>query len=420
MLHFIFLRLLTGNQSVIPQYSLNNGQLTMLMKLFFTKFDELIPRNKPYDHRIGDGLVLRISATGHRSFQFKYSYRNTRKTMTIAPFGLLTLNEIADRHKAARLSLLHGLCPMVEREKEKEKLLAEQLTINDLADLYLNEHPVNLKRPEQPAYIINRFIKPRLGKIIASELPIKKLHAATSSASPTVARKIAERLNSIYTYAIGKGVINIANPLAGKVSNFGKRGGKTTRILSIDQIKVFLANVFTCGLNESFANASLLLLLTGQRKGEILNAKWSEIDFQKRTLTIPQERLKTAISDNNKKHLDHVIHLSDFSLRVLNSQFRRTGVKERIFAGASPESYNKSLSLAFSSMQLPHFTPHDLRRTFYTQNIELEVDAHVLEKILNHKMVGVSAHYNLYEYFKERKQALDHWGGFLIPWNTMY
>ena len=60
-----------------------------------------------------------------------------------------------------------------------------------------------------------------------------------------------------------------------------------------------------------------------------------------------------------------------------------------------------------------HFTPHDLRRTFYTENIERGVDIFVLEKIVNHTITGTMAHYNLAEYWPFRVKTLNDWGTFL-------
>lgn len=393
----------------------------MQSQLFSIDFDAIKPPLKPLDLRIGDGLILHISLTNYRVYQFKYRYLGKRKTMTFGPFDLLSLDDVNRLHKDARRSLLNGKCPMNERKVQLDKANAERLTINDLAALYINEHVVTLKRPEQPTYIIERFIFPTLGKIHVSDLQMKDVHQATNKAAPTVARKIVERLNAIYEFAISKGIINMVNPLANKVKNFGVRPGKTTRTLSFDEIQVFVSQLPVSGLHPSFVNASLLLLATGQRKGEILNAQWEDIDFDNKRLTIPQDRLKTAKSDTDKKSNAHVIHLSGFALSLLKSQLNRTQGKKQVFFDVSPLSYNKLLTCALVAIGLRHFTPHDLRRTFFTRNVERntehglakEVNAFVLEKILNHKMEGIMAHYNLAEYMEERKEALDAWGGFL-------
>jgi integrase len=393
----------------------------MQSQLFSIDFEAIKPPLKPFDLRIGNGLILHISLTNYRVYQFKYRYLGKRKTMTFGPFDLLSLDDVNRLHKDARRSLLNGKCPMNERKIQLDKANAERLTINDLAALYINEHVVTLKRPEQPIYMIERFILPLVGKIQASDLQMKDVHRATNKAAPTVARKVVERLYAIYDFAIGKGIINIVNPLTNKVKNFGVRAGKTTRTLSFDEIQVFVSQLPVSGLHPSFVTVSLLLLATGQRKSEILNAQWKDIDFDNRKLVITQDRLKTAKSDTDKKSNDHVIHLSDFALSLLKSQLNRTQGKKLVFFDVSPLSYNKALTVALLAIGLRHFTPHDLRRTFVSRNVEKntelgavnKVDEFVLEKILNHKMKGIMAHYNLAEYMEERKEALDAWGGFL-------
>lgn len=56
------------------------------------------------------------------------------------------------------------------------------------------------------------------------------------------------------------------------------------------------------------------------------------------------------------------------------------------------------------------FTPHDLRRTAATRMADIPVHAHVIEKVLNHRMKGVMAVYNYADYLPERQRALADWG----------
>jgi integrase len=59
------------------------------------------------------------------------------------------------------------------------------------------------------------------------------------------------------------------------------------------------------------------------------------------------------------------------------------------------------------------FTPHDLRRSMATQLAERGVQPHIIEKMLNHRMEGVWAVYNRYEYLPERQAAWRMWGATL-------
>lgn len=67
-------------------------------------------------------------------------------------------------------------------------------------------------------------------------------------------------------------------------------------------------------------------------------------------------------------------------------------------------------------LQLPHFTLHDLRRTFATVQASLGTPVHVTEAILAHssgQVSGVTAIYNRYDYLKESREALDRYEAWL-------
>lgn len=378
-------------------------------KINFDLLHKITPRKKAFDHRIGDGLVMNVQPSGTKTIQLKYRYRQRAKTLTIGRLNLLSSHEILNEYYESKKLLLLGICPVAQRKEEKVRALTSSVSLTDLIDVYCNEHVITLKRPEHSLYLIDKHIRPKLGKVRADELSLSHVYQLTKSLAPTVARKVAERLNSILNYSIGKGIVSISNPLDGNVRNFGQKGGRTERTLSFDDINHLVNCLPQSGLNLSYQCVTLLLLLTGQRKTEWLEAEWTEINFSKYTFTIDPNRLKTSRSENDSKSKEHIVHLAPQAITLLKEQHERTGQKRKIFADVSPDYYNQALSKATSMINMKHFTPHDLRRTFFSRNIDLDVDAFVIEKILNHKMVGVMAHYNLSEYTEQRIKALNGW-----------
>jgi integrase len=62
-------------------------------------------------------------------------------------------------------------------------------------------------------------------------------------------------------------------------------------------------------------------------------------------------------------------------------------------------------------LDIPGFTPHDLRRTFSTKLGEMLVPGHLIDRITNHKPTGITDRvYNKYDYFREKQDALNAWG----------
>jgi integrase len=156
--------------------------------------------------------------------------------------------------------------------------------------------------------------------------------------------------------------------------------------------------------------------------------KWTEIDVDKRTWTLPRHRVK---SDRG-----HEVHLSDAAIEVLRSLprivsagnerdlvFTVTGTTavsgfgnaKRRFDLIMAEARRHSLGLS-EHTKIPDWRLHDLRRTAATGMARLNIAPHVVDKVLNHSggtIRGVAAVYNRFEYLEERRAALEAWGRYV-------
>lgn len=156
-------------------------------------------------------------------------------------------------------------------------------------------------------------------------------------------------------------------------------------------------------------------MATGQRRGEISNLKWSQIDLDAKQLVIPAEKSK-----NGKPH---VVPLSDFALNLL-AQVLRFSNCDWVFTTTrkSPISgFSKALRNILAQSETSEWRFHDLRRTASSGMARLGIAPHVVEKALNHisgTISGIAAVYNRYGYDAERREALDKWGEFLNGFNS--
>src|SRR5262249_43580988 len=143
------------------------------------------------------------------------------------------------------------------------------------------------------------------------------------------------------------------------------------------------------------------LMLTGCRREEIGLLRWSEIDMDARTITLPAERTK-----NGQKH---VVPLSDAALNILQSMPRRDG-RDYVFGrsgnGYSNWSEAKSRLDARVEPKEP-WTLHDLRRTVRTGLGRLGVAPHVSEAVLNHLPPKLTRTYDVNKYEAEKHEALE-------------
>ena len=148
-----------------------------------------------------------------------------------------------------------------------------------------------------------------------------------------------------------------------------------------------------------------LLLLTGCRRSELAELLWSDIDLDRREIVIPGERYK-----NLKAHL---VPLSTQAVMLIAALphlagspyvFSATGKKPLGGIFRRTHQLNELIDPA-----LAKWGPHDLRRTVRTGLSRLGVPAEVAERCLGHLPGGIQRHYDMHQYAREKRAALQLW-----------
>jgi integrase len=152
-----------------------------------------------------------------------------------------------------------------------------------------------------------------------------------------------------------------------------------------------------------------VLALTGQRREEVAQITWSEIEEATRTWHIPSQRAKNAKA--------HLVHLSDPVWVIIKSQPQHCRFVFATSGGKNFQSFKFAKANLDQLSGVTGWRIHDLRRTVVTGMARLGVPPHVADKILNHQsgtISGVAAVYQKHEFLTERKDALDRWGRHVI------
>ncbi len=202
---------------------------------------------------------------------------------------------------------------------------------------------------------------------------------------------------------IGLNVIDLAHAPAKPQSR--------DRVLSHDEIKAVWKAATAC--YYPFEPIVKLLLLTGQRRDEIANLKWSELSETLDLITFEGSRTK-----NNRAHVLPLPPLATSILKELPKiAVSHDKMSEYVFTtiGTAPFSGFSNGKIALDKHcdpKLPDWHLHDLRRTCATELAKLGIKQEVTEAILNHKsgkVSGVAAIYNRHEYQDEKAEALKLW-----------
>lgn len=177
------------------------------------------------------------------------------------------------------------------------------------------------------------------------------------------------------------------------------------RVLSDDELRTLLLH--TRQHRGRFNDIVTLLALTGQRKGEIANLMWHEIDDD--LLIFSTERTK------NKR--EHVVPLGQQAQILLHGI---DGGSHHVFGTSKDDTpyngWSRAQRKIVKDTGLEHFTLHDLRRTFATIHAKIGTPIHVTERLLNHvsgTISGVAAIYNRHDYLSEMRVAQDCFDEFL-------
>jgi integrase len=232
-----------------------------------------------------------------------------------------------------------------------------------------------------------------------------------SARSPSVARALFAAIRPFFKWCRDRGLIevNVIADLKGPAPLASRK-----RVLSLEELKTFWTA--TAGLDWPFCPVYRLLLLVGQRRDEVSAMNWKEVDLANGVWIIPGERCKNGE--------EHTVDLSPQALAILEALpgerrgfvFTTTGTTSVSGFSKSKVRLDKLMSEAIGGPPKP-WRLHDLRRTMATlMGEELEIDAGVIERILNHisgSQGGLQGIYQRQQYKQKRKAAMLAWGSFI-------
>ncbi len=358
-------------------------------------------------NRIGRGrsFGLRVSAAGSKSWFVMYRNGGKLKRLTFGTYpelGLADAREAADRQVK---DLIEGRDPAQEKQDEKHAM-----TVRALAGEYLERHAKRHKQSwQQDQRILRRDILPNWGDRKAKDIKrrdvIAVLETIVARGAGIQANRTLEVVRKMYNWAIETDLLEY-NPCY-QVKKPIKAQARD-RVLSEEEIRAFWHGLDKSSIRPPIQLALKLILVTAQRKGEIIGAKKSEFDLDTNWWTIPADRTKNRLS--------HRVPLSSQASEILKKAQALSGSSPFLFPARRPNEatrdflVNRAVHRNLEVFGIDHFTPHDLRRTAASHMTSMRIPRLVVSKILNHMETGVTAVYDRHSYDPEKRQALDDWG----------
>ncbi len=162
-------------------------------------------------------------------------------------------------------------------------------------------------------------------------------------------------------------------------------------------------------LEGAAAKAMQLLILTAARTGEVIGAKWSEIDLQARVWTVPGERMKAR--------KDHRVPLTTKALSLLGTP--PDDRNRPLFASGDPDTHlsNMAMAAVLKRMNRSDITVHGFRSTFRDWVAEkTDYPRDLAEMALAHTIESkVEAAYRRGDMFEKRRRLMEDWAQWASP-----
>ncbi len=365
-----------------------------------------------------DGLALRITDRGSKTWTISYHLRDAQAQLkhhryTIGPWPVIGLVQAREEARRVKAEVRAGIDPRARRATEqaaaKDEAQTEvRKTFRAIAENYTALECPRLARGAETAAIIRRELLPPWGDRPTAGFRRSDLTELTDrlivAGSPMAARRVFETATRIFNWALDRGDIE-ASPFAAMKPPVKKVA--RDRALKNPEIKAIWAT--WAEQAYPFGPLQQLLLLLGQRRSEVAEMCWPEVDFDKREWTIPTAR--------SKSKREHIVPLPDATIEILENLPRfaegayvfTTTNGRRPVSGFSKAKVRTDQILLEQDAAIENWRVHDLRRTCRTGMARLGVPEIVSERVLNRLPQGLGKIYNVHEYLDEKRDALVRW-----------
>jgi len=336
------------------------------------------------------GFALRVSYGGGKSWVYFYRVAGRLRRRSLGTYPAVTLAEARQLWRDAKHQVSLGRDPGWHR--------ASDLNFESVAREWLKRDQADKRSLKEVTRIIERELIPEWGQrsiqdIRRHDILVLSDRIADRGAT-TMARRVIAYVHRLFRWAKSRDLIE-ANP----ATDLPKPGREIARDRVLTDAE--LATVWNAASEVvwPYGPAVQLLILTGARRAEIAEMKWSEINGN--AIKLSGSRAKNAEA--------HDIPLSEQALEVLLKIPRVVG-SEFVFGKPLKGGAWSNAKIKLSATTIQPWRIHDLRRTVSTGMNELGTEPHIVEAVLGHTVKGVAGVYNRAKYAAAKRAALEAWG----------
>jgi integrase len=372
----------------------------------------------------GGGLYLQVTATGARSWIFRFQIDGRRREMGLGPFPDISLAVARNLAAEKRALAKAGKDPITERDAQKVRHRLKDgrtVTWDQAVDQFFADHEPTWHSPKHRAQwrsSLQTYASPVMGNLSAGVIGTPEVIRVLQSiwrSKPVTASRVRGRIERIWDWCKVRGYAQGENPARwrGHLDKVFPAIRKVRKVRHHAAVPIDALPAVYQRLQEDdriVALAARFTLLTAARAGQATGARWPEIDRQSALWTIPGSRMKGG--------KEHRVPLSREALRILDT-LAELRMGALIFPGRSPgrpmavDMLSKALRVAGAGKATMHGTARSTFKDWASERTSFPNE--VSEMALAHTIGNeTEAAYRRGELLRKRAQLMEAWARFLL------
>jgi integrase len=370
-------------------------------------------------HGDGDGLYLKVSPTGTRSWMLRFKVGGQPSKMGLGPYPEISLSEARNRARDARAQLARGINPLADKRQRAaaQRTVKHVVTFAEATERYIAAHESswrNAKHRQQWRNTLATYAAPVIGKTPVHEVvmdDVLRVLEPIWQTKPETASRVRGRIENVLDWAKVRGLRSGENPAAwrGHLSHVLPARNKARSVQHHAALPWRQMPEFIAALRANSAISARALeftILTAARTSEVVEAKWAEVDLEVGAWTVPKQRMKAD--------REHRVPLTDAAVAALRALPRLAG-NDYLFPGARKgRPLSNMAMLELLRGMRPGLTVHGFRSTFRDWAAEAtSFPRELAEAALAHVLGSASERaYQRGDLFEKRREMMTAWSAF--------
>jgi len=355
------------------------------------------------------GFGIRITDKGRKSWIVFYRFNGKVRRLTLGSYPALGLADARERARAALDQVERGEDPSAKKTAAKAK--RPDTVENVVADFIEKHHRRRNKGWKPVAQLFANHITPRWqGRDIRSierRDVLRLLDEMQDEGYTTQANRVLAHVRKLFNWCLEREIVQ-ASPVAGV--KLPQKEEQRERVLSNEEIRDIWQ---TCdGAGYPFGPMCQFALLTAQRRGEIANMRWRDVDLGNALWTIPETKSgKAQQAPLPRQAVEILRNVPSFGGGdyIWTTTYGARPVSGYSKAKLRIERDTNARREREGREPMDDWRLHDLRRTAATGMAQLGVNVDVIGRVLNHAQTSVTAVYDRHSYLGAKRQAMQAW-----------